>query len=371
MFCRPSGLPNASTSWPVRSSSESPIGSAGSVPASTFTTARSVSRSRPITSPATLRTLGDRIERPTGRQRNLDAQALGPADDVGVGHDVAGGIDDHAGSRAALGGHEIGRPRREAVVGHVGGSEDLHHRRPDGARRGLERRAEIGADGGLAGRRLREGRRGGRHRQHPGGRAAGRPGRARCESFAFDTSRSVRHRVPASRRLTRRSASSPLPSPARRSAPVPAAAGARVHHRRARRRSHESRVRHIAVISNTASALCGRSCGSFCRQASTRSSTARGTVDGARPRRRHRRVLHVAHQLLHAAVVPEHLLAGQQEVGDAADRVDVGAAVDVGLADDRLRRHVGRRAEDAGFAGEQPSPRARGARAAPGRSRAP
>ena len=48
-------------------------------------------------------------------------------------------------------------------------------------------------------------------------------------------------------------------------------------------------------------------------------------------RRRHRRRLHVLQEHLHRRVGLEHELAGQQVVGDAAERVDVGAAVDVAL----------------------------------------
>ncbi len=48
-FARPAGLPNANTSSPLRRRSESPKRSAGSPAVSTFSTARSVSLSRPTT----------------------------------------------------------------------------------------------------------------------------------------------------------------------------------------------------------------------------------------------------------------------------------------------------------------------------------
>ena len=61
-------------------------------------------------------------------------------------------------------------------------------------------------------------------------------------------------------------------------------------------------------------------------------------------RRRDRLRLHVLQQHLHRRVGLEDQLAGQQEVGDAAERVDVGAAIDVRFAENDFRRHVGRRA---------------------------
>ena len=45
----------------------------------------------------------------------------------------------------------------------------------------------------------------------------------------------------------------------------------------------------------------------------------------------------------HRRLAREHRFSGQQPVRDASDRVEIGAAVDVRLAERQFGRHVGRR----------------------------
>ena len=94
VLARPSGLPTAMTGWPTTTLDESP-------------------------NAAALRSLGGSVELDDGEvggrvgaddggledaavvQRDLDAVLVGVADDVVVGHDVAGVVDDHAGALGA------------------------------------------------------------------------------------------------------------------------------------------------------------------------------------------------------------------------------------------------------------------------------
>jgi hypothetical protein len=77
-----------------------------------------------------------------GRQRQPDADALGALDDVGVGEDIAGGIDDHPRAAGDFA-REQARTAPVLVDDAVAGRDDLHHGGIHTAGQGLDRRAEA------------------------------------------------------------------------------------------------------------------------------------------------------------------------------------------------------------------------------------
>ena len=97
--------------------------------------------------------------RAAGRgKRQLHFQAGRVLDDVGVGDDVAVGVEDHAGAAAALE-RRLARRRLILLVGrHVPGHEDLHDARADPLDQLLERARELAEAGEAADGRRRRGR---------------------------------------------------------------------------------------------------------------------------------------------------------------------------------------------------------------------
>ena len=126
-------------------------------------------------------------------------------------------------------------------------------------------------------------------------------------------------------------------------------------------------------LRDSSRAVCGRSAGSLARHASTSRSSAGGIGRSVRADGGTGAVLHVVHQDRHRRVAGEHVLAGQQPVGDAPGGVDVGPAVHAGVAHRLLGRDEGGRALDDVLRGEPRAPAASPARRAPSpaRSRAP
>ena len=103
----------------------------------------------------------------------------------------------------------------------------------------------------------------------------------------------------------------------------------------------------LVIVSSTRTmspAVCGRSSGSFARQRITRSASGAGTSArssaigcGASPM--------CAASIRCAVRSGEQRLAGEQLVRHRAERVDVGAVIDVRVAGGLLGRHVRRRAD--------------------------
>ena len=82
-------------------------------------------------------------------QRQRDANALRAFDHVGVGHDVAGGIDDDAGADRLLADDESGLSAALFAQGAVSGDENLHHGGRNFGGEAFESLIEL--DQGLAG----------------------------------------------------------------------------------------------------------------------------------------------------------------------------------------------------------------------------
>ena len=122
----------------------------------------------------------------------------------------------------------------------------------------------------------------------------------------------------------------------------------------------QSGVEHAASAAASAPALAGRSSGLLARQCITMRSRSRGIGSSVRDDGGSGCGLHVLERHAHRIGIVEHERAREQEVGDAAERVDVGAAVDRRFAHRHLRRDVARRARGRAFHRElrrQSSPR--------------
>src|SRR5207244_4490667 len=64
------------------------------------------------------------------------------------------------------------------------------------------------------------------------------------------------------------------------------------------------------------------------------------------------RVMYLGHERFHGRLARERRLTGEEEIGQAADAVDVGAGIDAVLAQRLFRRHVRGRTEDGSLDGE-------------------
>ena len=100
------------------------------------------------------------------------------------------------------------------------------------------------------------------------------------------------------------------------------------HHAAASTCVQASRLASRSSVSTTASALGGRRLRSFSRQAAIRLSSPSGTCNAGVAHARRRRMQHLVADL-QAVVAVEDRLTGQQEVGNRAQRVDIGARIDI------------------------------------------